>query len=274
MSERKPPAVVVRPPRKDEWPKAAPDEDLLATDPDGVFVAVAPDGRVVWRAAAAVREDALLLARLDAEPSRLSDAVSHALLEAIRAYGASRRTRLFEAVAPGEPASVAFLLRAGLSLRTLVLTFAGATARDVREDATLANVGLGAALSGWVADLDREARGFARTPDWERAVASGTVFALRRGGRPTAVGALWRKGETAALGPVLGRSPEASAALLLALAARAGAPRLSVRLPAEAGALLAAVRRLGLAATKCVPLLTDRKRGDFRSLAGAPGLLF
>ena len=138
-------------------------------------------------------------------------------------------------------------------------------------------MGFGAALSGWVADLDRETRGFARVPEWERAVAAGEVLALRRRGRPEAVGALRRAGARAWIGPAVARSPESAAQLLLALAARAGASgaaRLFVRVPAESAALLEAARRLSLAAEDATPLLALHRRGDFRRLAGAPGPLF
>jgi hypothetical protein len=108
-------------------------------------------------------------------------------------------------------------------------------------------------------------------------VAQGEVLALRRRGRPEAVGALRRVGTRAWIGPVAGRSPEAAAHLLVALAVRAGASgasRLVVRLPAEAAALLEAARRLGLAAEGAIPFLALRRRGDLRRLAGAPGPLF
>jgi GNAT superfamily N-acetyltransferase len=266
----------VRPARPAEWPKAAPDAALLATDPDGVLVAGAPDGRILGRAAAAAREDALLLARLEVEPAHRGRGVGRALLDAVLSYGASRRARALEALAGGGPEGAAFLLRAGLSVRTLVLAFGGAPPAAARALA-LESVALGAPLSGWVADLDREARGFARTPEWERAIAKGEVFAVRRRGRPESVGALRRSGATAWIGPVSGRSPEAAASLLAGLAARAhasGAARLVVRLPAEAAALLETARRMGLAAEEAIPLLALRRRGDFRRLAGAPGPLF
>jgi len=268
------PDVRVRPARAGEWPKAAPDAALLATDPDGVLVALAPDGRLVGRAAAAVREDALLLARLEVEPGERGRGVGRALLEAVRAYGAGRRARALEALAGGGPEGVAFLLRAGLSLRTLVLTFSGAPPESGAGAPPLETVGLGAPLSGWVADLDRETRGFARAPDWERAVARGEVLALRRRGRPEAVGALRRAGATAWIGPASARSPGGAALLLVALAARAGASgaaRVLVRVPAEAAALLEAAGRLGLAAEDAAPFLALRRRGDFRRLAGSPG---
>jgi GNAT superfamily N-acetyltransferase len=267
----------IRPPRPGEWPKTAADAALLATDPDGALVAAAEDGRILGRAAAAVREDALLLARLEVEPAARRGGVGRALLEAVRAYGAARRARALEALAPSGAEGVAFLLGAGLSLRTLVLTFAGAPPKSAAGAGALEPVGFGAALSGWVADLDRETRGFARVPEWERAVAAGEVLALRRRGRPEAVGALRRAGTRAWIGPAAGRSPEAAAQLLVALAARAGASgasRLVVRVPAEAAALLSAARSLSLVAGEAIPLLALRRRGDFRRIAGSPGIMF
>lgn len=266
----------VRPARAGEWPKAAPDAALLATDPEGALVAVAEAGGILGRASAAVREDALLLARLEVDPAHRGAGVGRALLEAVRAYGVARRARSLEALAPSA-AGVAFLLGAGLSVRTLVLSFAGPPPRDAPAPDALEPVGLGAPLAGWVAALDRETRGFSRVAEWERAVLHGEVHALRRRGRPEAVGALRRAQATAFIGPVAGRGPEAAARLLLALLARArasGASRALVRVPAEASALLLAARRAGLSAGEGVPLLALRRRGDFRRLAGAPGPFF
>jgi GNAT superfamily N-acetyltransferase len=266
-------AFSVRPARASEWPRGARDAALLATDPDGVLVAVAPGGDILGRAASAVREDAVLLARLEVEPARRGRGVGRALLEAVRAYGALRRARALEALVPGGADGIAFLLAAGLSPRTLVLTLTGSAPGGAAREA-LETVALGAALTGWVADLDRETRGFARTADWERAAAQSAVLSLKGRGRPEAVGALRRAGGTAWIGPLLGRSPDAAARLLVALASRAEAARVAVRLPAEASALLAAARRLGLGAVESAPLLSTRRRGDFRRLAGAPGALF
>jgi GNAT superfamily N-acetyltransferase len=267
----------IRPARAGEWPRTGPDAALLATDPDGALVAASEDGRVLGRAAAAVREEALLLARLEVDPTHRGTGVGRALFEAVRAYGAARRARALEALAPSGPEGVAFLLRAGLSLRTIVLSFSGAPHARAGGAGALEPVGFGAPLSGWVADLYRETRGFARLAEWERAVARGEVLALRRRGRPEAVGALRFSGATAWIGPAAGRSPEAAAQLFLALAARAGgagATRLVVRVPAEALPLLEAARRTGLAARESIPLLALRRRGDFRRLVGAPGPLF
>jgi GNAT superfamily N-acetyltransferase len=275
-----PPARVpyrVRPARPGEWPKSGPEAALLATDPDGALVAAGAEGRILGRAAAAVREDALLLARLEVDPPHRGTGIGRALLEGVRAYGAARRARAFEALSPGGPEGVAFLLNAGLSVRTLVLSFAGTPPRTDDRAAVLEPVGFGPALSGWIADLDRETRGFARLSEWERAVGAGEVLALNRRGRPDGLGALRRAGARAWIGPVAARSPESAAQLVSSLAARAGASgasRIFVRVPAEAAALLAAARGLRLAAEDAIPLLALRRRGDFRRLAGAPGPLF
>jgi GNAT superfamily N-acetyltransferase len=276
VSSKKTPSFRVRPARPGEWPKAEGDAALLATDPDGAFVAAAADGRVLGRALAAVREDTLLLARLEVDPAHRLGGIGRALLAAVRSYGVLRRARSLEALGGGDPRGVAFLLRAGLALRTLVLSFAGAPPSNAAP-AALEPVRLGAPLSGWVADLDRETRGFARLAEWERAIVKGEVLALRRRGRPEAVGALRRAGATAWIGPAAGRSPEAAAQLLKALAARAsalGVSRVAVRVPAEAAALLEAAHRLGLTAEESAPLLASRRRGDFRRIAGSPGPLF
>ena len=262
--------------RAGEWPKGAPDAALLATDPEGILVAVS-DGRIVGRAAAAAREDALLLARLEVEEAFRGRGIGRALFDAVAAYGAQRRARAIEALAEGSAPGLALLLRAGLSVRTLALRFAGAPPADGARASSLEPVPAGPALAGWVAALDREARGFARTPEWERAALTGEVLALRRGGRPQAVGALRRAGRTAWIGPVVGASPDAAARLLTDLLLRAGASgaaRVACRIPAEAAALLSAARRLGLSAEDARPLLSIRRRGDFRRLSGSPGHLF
>ncbi len=276
VSAKRPSPWAVRTARSGDWPKGAPDAALFATDPDGLFVATAPDGRVLGRAAAAVREDALLVARLEVEAEARLRGIGRALFEAAAAYGASRRARAIEALAGETPGGVAFLLKAGLAPRTLTLRLAGAPPGDAPGPG-LEPVTPGPALAGWVAALDREARGFSRTPEWERAALSGEVLALRRRGRPVAVGALRRAGRTAWIGPVVGTSPDAAARLFLDLAARAGASgagRIACRVPAESAALLSAARRAGLAAEDARPLLATRRRGDFRRLSGSPGPLF
>ena len=148
--------------------------------------------------------------------------------------------------------------------------------------AALAAVGPGAPLSGWIAALDRETRGFARPRDWGRRAAVGQVVALKRGGRPVALGA-WAEGpkdpvkeamKATPLGPIAAKTPEAAADLLPLLAARSPGTRLSLALPVEARVLLLAAGALGFRAVSTRVLLTDRRRGDLRRYAGGGGRFF
>ena len=262
-----------------------PDADLAharVTDPDGAFVARGAGEQVLGSAWAAVREDTLLLLALDVEPAQRGRGVGGALLGAARAYGSTRAARFLEVLAPNEPDALAFLLRAGLSFRALVLELEAAAIPAERRDASpslaLTPVGPGAALSGWIAALDRETRGFARPRDWGRGVEQGRVVSLKRGGRPVAVGA-WEEAtgaavRTVALGPIAAKTPEAAAEMLLLLAARFPGKRLSLALPSEARILLDAAAALGFRAVSSRALLTDRTRGDLRRYAGGGGRFF
>jgi GNAT superfamily N-acetyltransferase len=283
------PTVTIRTAGPEGADLPTPDRDLAharSTDPDGAFVAHDAEGRLLGSAWAAVREDTLLLLKLDVEAAHRGRGVGGALLAAARAYGAARGARSLEVVAPNEPAALAFFLRAGLSFRALVLGLETAAIagerRDPARSPALAPVGPGAALSGWIAALDRETRGFARPRDWGRSVDEGRVVSLKRGGRPVSVGA-WdegTKGETreavtaAALGPLAAKTPEAAAEILLLLAARLSGKRLSLTRPSEAGTLLAAAAALGFRAVSTRTLLTDRRRGDLRRYAGGGGRFF
>jgi hypothetical protein len=114
----------------------------------------------------------------------------------------------------------------------------------------LALVGPGAPLSGWIAALDRETRGFARPRDWGRCAEGGRLVSLKRGGRPVALGA-WQEGASGSatpLGPIAAKTPEAASDLFSLLAARSSGKRLSLALPEEARMLLlaaGALRRYG-----------------------------
>ena len=196
------------------------------------------EGHVVGSAAAAVREDALLLLALDVEAAHRGKGVGSALLSAARAYGAARGARALEVLAPPDPSSLAFFFRAGLSLRTLVLDMAAeAPALAPGPGASLHAVSPGASLYGWIAALDRETRGFARPRDWARWAQEGHVVSWKRGGRPMALGAWHRGSRGMALGPIAARTPERAADFLPLLASRAGGKRFSLALPAEARAL-------------------------------------
>jgi len=103
------------------------------------------------------------------------------------------------------------------------------------------------------------------------------VLALRRRGRPEALGAIFVAGDAAALGPVEAKTPGAAAEMipLLVTAARArGARSATLTLPDGARLPLAAAfgERFRLEAS--FPLLASRPRGDFRRYAASPTPLF
>jgi len=272
---RKPPPVSIRPAGPGE---TVPDPELRharATDPEGALVAVDQEGRIVGSAQAAVREDALLLLALGVKAGCRGKGVGGALLAAARAYGAARGARALEVLAPGDPSSLAFFFRAGLSLRTMVLEMAAELPAPTSEPGTvLQAVSPGASLYGWIAALDRETRGFARPRDWARWAEEGRAVSWRRAGRPVALGA-WQPGPRGtALGPIAARAPEGAADFLPLLASRAGGQRLTLALPAEARALLKAATSLGFRPVSTHVLLGERRRGDLRRYAGGGGLIF
>ena len=280
MAAKNPLSVTVRAARPGETVPSLLDGDLAharATDPDGAFVARDAEGCVLGTAWAAVREDALLLLALDVGAPHRGKGVGRALLAAARAYGAARGARAFEALSPDEPSALAFFLGAGLSLRALVLGMEAASALESQARASpLTRVGPGTPLSGWIAALDRETRGFARPRDWGRRALEGHVVSWKRGGRPLAVGA-WHEevnGTLTALGPIAAKTEEAAADFLPLLAARSPGKRLSLALPSEARTLLLAAGALGFRGVSTRALLSDRRRGDFRRYAGGGGRFF
>jgi GNAT superfamily N-acetyltransferase len=264
--------------RKEAVPDAALDADLLharATDPEGTFVAEDQEGHVVGSAAVAVREDALLLLALDVKAQHRGRGVGSALMTGVRAYGAVRGARSLEVLAPRDPRSLAFFLRAGLSLRTLVLDMTAEVSDLARAPgASLHAVSPGASLYGWIAALDRETRGFARPRDWARWAQEGRVVSWKRAGRPVALGA-WHPGpHGTALGPIAAKVPESAADFLPLLASCAGGTRFSLALPAEARALFLAAASLGFQLVSTRVLLGERRRGDLRRYAGGGGRFF
>jgi GNAT superfamily N-acetyltransferase len=255
-----------------------PDADLAhasVTDPEGALVAVDARGRTVGSAVAAVREDTLLLLSLEVNAADRGRGAGRSLLAAARAYGTARGAGALEVLAPDEPAALGFLLRDGLSVRTLVLSMAAKASPEAPASfGALHAVGPGAPLSGWIAALDRETRGFFRPREWARWGEIGRVVSLRRAGRAVAIGALRTGPSGAVLGPIAARTPESAAELLALLVASSKGERLSLELPADSRALLLAASRFGFRALSTRVLLADRKRGDLRRYAGGGGRFF
>ncbi len=187
--------------------------------------------------------------------------------------------RILEFVRTADEATLGFLLGAGLPVRGVALRLRAASlgAADAPR-LPLTPLPPGAALTGWLTDLDRETRGFPRSVDWRLWARHGTeLFTLRRRGRPVAIGALTHTPRHAALGPVAGGTPEVAAEILLALAAEAarrGAAGIEVTLPSEARVLLAKTLRTGFRLVGSFPLLGGRARGDLRRYAASPTAFF
>jgi len=259
------------------------DRDLrhaLRTDPDGAFQALGPEGRPVGRAAGVVRGETLQLVRLEVDAAGRGRGAGSALLEAVKTYGRGRGARALETVSPDEATALGFLLRRGLPARALALELS-ARAGEVSPGPVEARAGdwalepLGTeGLSGWVADLDRETRGFARTPDWIEWLGREGVdgWAVKRRGRPDGVAVLSREKNAARIGPVEARLPAAVAAVIPALARRAvaaGATRVSILVPAEARVVLQSALSCGFRVASSRIWLATRARGDVRRYAAS-----
>ncbi len=274
------PAVPVRPAREEELPPGAEDlRHALATDPDGVFAAGESGKPPLGLAAGVARGETLSIVHLDVAPRARGRGVGGALFAALRSYGASRGTRAVEFAREGDAAALGFLLGAGLPVRGLALLLRARTPVPARGSAAaLHPVPPGAPLSGWVAALDRETRGFSRTADWAFWTRRGTeLFSARRGGRPEGIGGLTLGRGRAFLGPVEASTPAATAEILLALAAEARrreAAELLVTLPGEARVPLQAALAAGFRLAGTFPLLGGRWRGDPRRYAASGTAFF
>jgi len=275
-----PPSVPVHPAREEDLPPGASDLlHALATDPEGVLVARdEARGLVLGLAAGVARGDVLSLVHLDVTRAARGKGVGVALFSAVRAYGASRGTRTLEFAREADGAALSFLLDAGLPVRGLALRLRARSFPPGDAAIPLSPLAVGTPLSGWVAALDRETRGFSRTADWSWWMRRGTeTFAARRGGRPEGVGAMTLDGRRASLGPVEATTPAVAAALFLALAAEArrrGASEILITLPAEARLLLAEALRAGFRLAGTFPVLAGRVPGDLRRYAASPTAFF
>jgi GNAT superfamily N-acetyltransferase len=274
------PPPLIRPALGTELREETPDlAHAFATDPEGVFAAGVEGSPPLGLGAGAVRGDVLQIVHLEVTRAARGKGVGPALWNAVRSYGVSRGTRTLEFVRPADEATVGFLLGAGLPVRGVALRLRASSFRPA-DAPRLPFVPLppGAALTGWVADLDRETRGFPRSADWRLWARRGAeLFALRLHGRPVAVGALTPSPRRAALGPVAGATPEMAAELLLALAAEAarrGTAGIEITLPSEARVPLAEALRAGFRLVGSFPLLGGRNRGDLRRYAASSTAFF
>lgn len=232
------------------------------------------DAEPLGRAVAALRGDVVQLLALEVSREARGRGLGRALYDAVRAYARGRGAKALEARAD-DASGLGFLLRRGLGLRTPLLVLEGALpAPPSRFTLSPQRLAPGPAFTGWVADLDRETRGFARTPEWNRWAREAEVWSLRSRGRPEAVAALRLEGETALAGPIAGRRPEQAAEAIPFLVGRGtvlGARRVRLVLPAEARAPLAAAFACGLRVAGSAFLLGSRARGDFRRYAASSG---
>ncbi len=261
-------------------PGSAAFRHALRADPEGAYVAVDGVGAPVGRAAGSVREDTLRLATLEVEEAARGRGVGSALFDAVRAYGGARGASALETECPLEPASLAFAAKKRLPVRTLVLALELSKApEDAGRPSALEVEPFvpGAGLSGWVAALERETRGYALTPDWPLWLrGGGRAFALRRGGRPEGIAAIFAEEEhqnVVHIGPLSAKTPtSASAALapLSVLARASGARRVTVSVSADARLLLDVALGLGFRVTGARALLSTRPRGDLRRTIGGP----
>lgn len=230
-------------------------------------------------AAGVVREDVLQVVHLEVARAARGKGAGPALWKSVRAYGASRGARSTEFARPADEATLGFLLGAGLPVRGLALRLRATTLRPSGESPVpFAPLPPGAPLSGWVADLDRETRGFSRAADWSYWIRRGTeLFAARSRGRPVALGAMTLDGRRARLGPVVAGRPEFAAQLLLALSGEAlgrGAGEIEVVLPSEARLAVTEALGAGFRLAGSFPVLGSRVRGDLRRYVASPTAFF
>ena len=275
--------VPVRPAEEKDLPRGAADlRQALVTDPAGLFAASEEGGPLLGLAGGAVRGDVLVVLHLDVEARGRGRGAGRALFAAVREYGASRGAHHLEFMRPAGPETLGFLLSTGLPFRGLALQLRGSLLRAATSPAVpagvLVPVTAGAPLAGWVADLDRETRGHARPADWDAWMHRGAaVLALRRKGRPEALGALFMTDDVAAIGPVEAKTPSAAAEMIPLLVAEArerGAASATLTLPDGARLPLAAAFRARFRLESVFPLLASRPRGDFRRYAASSTPLF
>lgn len=231
-----------------DWPTPPPVErfalthrHLLAHDRRRCYVAEA-DGRVVGYAALIVREDTSYLAALFVDPASQGMGVGRELLALALAEAPLRRMTISDAI---QPISNALYARHGLIPATPILGFEGHASNLVP-----AGLEASAPVASAVADLDRAAYGFDRSPDhafWA-SVANSTLWL--RDGEPVAYSYRWPTGR---VGPVAGCDEASAAAALWAELGREPSSR--VEIPGTCRSLVRVAFTAGLRLTAPAGLL-------------------
>jgi GNAT superfamily N-acetyltransferase len=229
---------------------------LLRYDAERCFVAE-ERGRVVAYTAALLRERTWFFSSLFVVPSYQGRGLGTVLLDRAWSAAADRRLTLTDAI---QPVSNTLYARRGLIPVTPMLTLDG-TPRLDGDDGLEAAAPHRAAL----ADLDRAAYGFDRTPEhahWSEP-ARATLW-LRRG-EPVAYSYAWPSGR---IGPVAGTDGRSAASALAGELVRREGERAVVVVPGSSGALVETALRAGLR-IMCPPglLLSSPPRGLPDSLA-------
>jgi hypothetical protein len=243
-------------------------------------------GALLGRGAAVVRGETLLLLDLDVAPEARGRGLGAALFSGLRQYGRNRGARGLECASARMNAALAFLLRQGIPARTSIARLEANMRPPLPAEAplragawSLSPIAIGPGLSGWVADLDRETRGFSRAQEWTHwlRTGAGEAWALKRRGRPEGIAALIRSGAEVALGPIEARDSAGVAAVLpflLARAGRLGASRVSLTLPLEARGALDAAFASGFRLVSTNPFFAMRPRVDPKRYAGSGGIFY
>jgi GNAT superfamily N-acetyltransferase len=205
---------------------------LLETDAERCLVAV-EKGEVAAYAAALVREGAWYLGSLFVHPEFQGRGIGPALLDGVWGDGFVRRSTLTDSI---QPISNGLYGRRGLIPTTPVLTLAG---RPTSGDPGLTPSEPAAAA---LAELDRVAYGFDRSPDHDYWQRHATATLWLRDGELVAYAYAWPQGR---IGPVGGRDGEAAALALRAELARATG-EVTVLVPGTSAELVEAGLATGL----------------------------
>jgi hypothetical protein len=166
---------------------------VLATDPDGSWVAESDDGSVVGLTQAFVRDDLWVLSLLGIAPLRQEKGTGKALLDAALAYGVNAGRGLI--LSSQDPRAMRRYSQAGFDLHPSV---AARGRVDRQRVGSSGDVRQGTAADlDFVAALDRRLRGGPHGPDLEILLArdcqlwvlDGRGYAVARGAAPMFVGA-------------------------------------------------------------------------------------